>query len=195
MRRLPDDIDARLRAVAPRFAAQGAELRLAEVAKESGVPRATLYYHFAGRDELLTHLFRIVLTDNRDAVAKAIAEADGPDARFDAAVTAEVRYLVSEPAACRALYTNLGRLGDLREMSTHGRAAFHDQLAEVIADGCDAGVFRPVADMESTVSVIYGAISITVLHYAITDPDGIDVERVTAAVLELIRPGLLTDQS
>lgn len=191
MRRLPDDIDARLRVVAARFAAQGGELRLAEVAKKSGVPRATLYYHFAGRDELLAHLFRVVLADNRDAVAKAIAEADDPMARFEAAITAEVRYVASEPALCRALYTNLDRLGDLRELAIHGRSAFHDQVAAVIEQGCEDGVFRPVPDMESTVSALYGAISLTVLHYAITEPDDIDVDRITTAVLDLVRPGLL----
>lgn len=190
MRRLPDDIDARLRAVAHRFAAEAGELRLADVAEASGIPRATLYYHFSGRDELLAYLFRIVLDDNRIAVTEAIAAAETASDRFEAAVIAEVRFLAAEPGTCRSLFTNLGRLGDLTELSAHARRAFQDPVAEVLEDGHADGSFAHLPDIESTVSAIYGAISMTVLHYAIAEPGDTDLERIITAVLALVRPGL-----
>ncbi|HVW34500.1 MAG TPA: helix-turn-helix domain-containing protein, partial [Acidimicrobiia bacterium] len=58
------------------FAREGfASTRMDELAAAAGVPRATLYYHFGGKDEVLAWLLRSTLADLKAVVAEAAAGA------------------------------------------------------------------------------------------------------------------------
>ena len=58
MKRIPDELAAKLDPVADDFLAGGTVGRMDAVAREIGVPRATLYYHFSGKDDLVAYFMR-----------------------------------------------------------------------------------------------------------------------------------------
>lgn len=166
-RPLPPELDAKLRNVAQVHAARGAQISLAEVSQDTGIPRATLYYHFSGRNELLTHLVSHILSENRDVVAKALTGIDDPLERLIIAVQTQYAFLTSQPETCSALFTNLGSFGDLRALAQQVHEAFHDPLSSIIEAGQASGAFRPVDDIETLTSAVFGAIIMTVMHYEV----------------------------
>jgi AcrR family transcriptional regulator len=62
VRTLPTAISSREAVIAETFATRGFEdTRMEDLAEATGVPKATLYYHFAGKEEILAWLLRSTL--------------------------------------------------------------------------------------------------------------------------------------
>src|SRR5581483_843978 len=70
VRTLPSAISSSEAVMAETFAARGSEeTRMEDLAEATGVPKATLYYHFSGKEEILAWLLRSTLAALGDAVA------------------------------------------------------------------------------------------------------------------------------
>ena len=79
MRKIPRQISERLPA-ADLFAEKGLnDSKIEDVAAVTGVPKATLYYYFAGKEDILCFLLEDLLKDISDAVT-AIVHTDGTGA-------------------------------------------------------------------------------------------------------------------
>ena len=64
MRAIPEGITERLEAAAQVFADHGFDqTRIEDLAEATGIPRATLYYHFAGKEDILAWLLRRMLRE------------------------------------------------------------------------------------------------------------------------------------
>src|SRR5712691_7707331 len=91
MRAVPDGIAERLDGAARVFADHGFDqTRIEQLAEATGIPRATLYYYFAGKEDILAWLLRRMLAANAEAVARA---AEGPGSareRLEAVVLAKL---------------------------------------------------------------------------------------------------------
>ena len=77
MRTVPTSIAAKLPRAAELIAERGLDqTKIEELAEVTGIPKATLYYYFAGKEEILVFLLRDLLTQVADAVAIG-AESEG----------------------------------------------------------------------------------------------------------------------
>ena len=123
MRKIPRQIADRLPAAADLFAEKGLnDSKIEDVAAVTGVPKATLYYYFTGKEEILAYLLEDLLTDIADAVA-AIVHTDGTGAeRLELVIGAQLRAMAQRPAVCRALIGELGRAAHEKALS-HGSGA------------------------------------------------------------------------
>jgi AcrR family transcriptional regulator len=172
------------------FAREGfAQTRMDELAAAAGVPRATLYYHFSGKDEVLAWLLRSTLTDLRAAVDDAIAGAGNASHRLMAVLRAQVRLMGRHPAACRVLLANLDRAGQLPDIAAGVTEAFHDPVAQLLIEGAADGSLRRVADPARAAGVVFGAVTIAALQSLVVDP-AFEPEAVAAAVLDVVFTGL-----
>src|SRR5215218_7135276 len=110
MRTLPDGMRAKVLSAAQLFADFGLDAtKMEDIAATTGVPKATLYYYFDGKEDLLAFLFAEVLDEVERAVRGAV-EAEGAAVdRLRAAVVAHLRVFEAFPAASRALQFDLGR--------------------------------------------------------------------------------------
>jgi AcrR family transcriptional regulator len=192
MRVVPEGIAERLEAAAAVFADHGFDqTRIEAVAEATGVPRATLYYYFAGKEDILAWLLRRMLADMTEAVAAAAGGPGTARDRLDAVVRAEVDVMARHPATCRALLADLGRVGRIPDVAAAIQAAFHQPVRRILAEGEADGTLRPVADPETTVSAIYGAVTIGAAHYLVAD-NRVDTDRVASEVTTLLLTGLGT---
>ncbi len=186
-RDIPPAIAERLRKAASTFAEMGFEAaRIDDLSEATDVPSSTIYYYLAGKEGLLEFL----LADWLDAVARFVAEAvqrlgdaSAPE-RLRAVIAAQLQLMRQQPATCRVLLAENGRIARLPEIAEAIQAAFHRPVEKVLLDGQDQGTIRDV-DVEVTTAAVYGAVTFAGLHFLVTDRDLTDdlAEQLTAMVL------------
>ena len=94
MRHVPAQIAARLPAAAELFADRGFEnTKVEDVAAATGVPKATLYYYFSGKEEILAFLFEDMLTAIADQAAIAMGTEGTARERLELVVKTQIRLL------------------------------------------------------------------------------------------------------
>ena len=190
MRVVPEGIAERLEAAATVFADHGFEqTRMEDLAAATGIPRATLYYYFAGKEDILAWLLRVMLDEMAGAVAAAAATPRTARERMEAVLRAKVVVMARHPAACRALIADLGRAGRIPEIAAAIQAAFHQPVRRLLAEGEADGTLGPVGDPETTASAVYGAVTTAAAHYLVAD-NRVDTERVAAEVTRFVLGGL-----
>jgi AcrR family transcriptional regulator len=190
MRAVPGWLSGSTESLAGVFAREGfAQTRMEELAVAAGVPRATLYYHFSGKDEILAWLLRSTLTDLKAAVAGVAAGAGDARSRLEAVLRAQVEVMGRRPAACRVLLANLDRAGQLPDIAVGVVEAFHAPVAQLLREGAVDGSLRHEADPSRTAGVVFGAVTIAALQSLVIDPE-FQPEAVMAAVLDVVFTGL-----
>jgi TetR/AcrR family transcriptional regulator len=190
VRTVPRWLSGSTESLAGVFAREGfAQARMDGLAAAAGVPRATLYYHFGGKDEVLAWLLRSTLAELRVAVEQAAGGAGDAAQRLTAVLRAQVELMGRRPAACRVLLANLDRAGQLPDIAAGVAAAFHAPVAGLLAEGAVDGSLRRVDDPARTAGAVFGAVTIAALQSLVLDPE-FQPEAVTAAVLDVVFTGL-----
>jgi TetR/AcrR family transcriptional regulator len=169
----PADLAHRLLDVSEQVLDPDPALRLEDVARLVGASRATLYYYFSGRDDLLSFLLAEHTQHGGEAVRAAVRAGDGPEARLRAMVTALAEYLTSHPGTCAGLLGALGAVGRLGEVLQASDTWIAAPLREVLTQGRDAGVFA-IEDPADPANAILGGLLLAVLGRALTGADPTD---------------------
>ena len=191
-RELPLDLAAKLNAAAGGVAMAFDGIRMDDIATASGIPRATLYYYFAGKDDVLAFLLRSMLDDLRVSVATALDIEGSAERRLHAVVRAQLAHLAANPAAAQLLVMNLGRAGRLGDIGSGIEDGFHAPVRRVLADGVEAGELGDV-DVEVTAIAIYGAVTLAGLQSLLTT-GAIDVEDMAGRLFPIVWSGVVADR-
>ncbi|MEO1064941.1 MAG: TetR/AcrR family transcriptional regulator [Actinomycetota bacterium] len=181
MKKVPEDLAAKLYAQGDRFLADGAAVRLDEVAGVVGVPRATLYYYFSGKDDLVSFL----MTEKLSRIAAVVEQARAGDGsaldRFCAALRATVCELAANPPLCLNLMIAVGRMDAMAELLLVADRAVMAPLRELLIEARAVGDAQ-VADIETTVAALMGGVNFAVVQrYSVTgsvDPEALSSELV-----------------
>jgi len=187
VREVPAAIAAKIPAAASVFAEHGFDdAKIDDVARSIGVPRATLYYYFSGKEDILAFLLRTLLEDVAAEVQRAVSgEGDGV-ARLRAALRAQLEALAGNPETAQLLVANIGRAGRLADIAVAVNAAFHDPVITILRAGIEDGSIRGV-DPERAASALFGAVILTGLHEIVLrgglDPDDV-LDDVSIVVLD-----------
>jgi TetR/AcrR family transcriptional regulator len=174
MKKVPEDLAAKLFAVGDQFLAEGAEGRLDQVAEDAGIPRATLYYYFSGKDDLVTFFMQEKMERIAVQMQKAKAGEGSALERFEAAMRASARELAANPALCLNLMIATGRIEAMAEVMMATDRAVMAPLRELLIEARAVGD-ADVADIDLTVAALMGAVNMAVIQrWALTgeiDPD------------------------
>jgi TetR/AcrR family transcriptional regulator len=158
----PGDLARRLADASEEILRPGQELRLEDIAALTGTARATLYYYFSGRDDLLAFLLSQHMTAAGEAITAAASPGQPPGARLRAMVTALVAFLGGRPGVCAGLLSFAGSAGRLGPVMAVKDAMLAAPLAGVIRDGIQASQF-PATEPDDAASAILGAAMIATL--------------------------------
>lgn len=160
MRALSPNVAANLPKAARSFVERGVgDTRMEDVAEVTGIPKATLYYYFSGKEEILAYLVRTAYQRVADDVAKAAAGAGTGRERLVAVIRAQLEGMAAELDVCLAFMSNLGLARRMPEIIESADEAFGRPLREVLADGVANGSLRPV-DQAAAVTAVYGAVAV-----------------------------------
>lgn len=193
MRNVPAKLAAKLYAAADLIADKGiADAKIDEIADVTGIPIATLYYYFRGKDEILAFLLRDLLENIAGEVGAAMSQPGPAHERLRSSVEAQMRVMLENPAACRALVGDLGRATRLPELAAALETAFHRPLEQLLREGVDDGTLRPVQDPGMVALSIFGAITVAGLTGTVAQPQHTDayIKSSVDAVSDLLIEGL-----
>ena len=127
------------------------------VADRAGVAVGTVYRHFPSKSDLFAEVFREASQHEVDAMRDAIEAANGPAAeRIAAGIEAFARRALRGRRLAWAL---LAEPVDpaVEAERLHFRHSYRDLMAEVIAEGIEAGEL-PAQDVDATAAALIGAI-------------------------------------
>lgn len=189
VRPLPEDLAERVDLAATVFADNGLDAtRIDELAKVTGIPRATLYYYFPGKEHILAHLLSRTLSQMTVALTAA-AEVPGTGRdRLERLVREHLRFIASHDATYRLLFAELGKAASLVDIAAGVDLAILGPLRSALRDGAADGSLR-VDDVGVTASVVYGAVLVAGMELLLVGGDRTIDERADA-VLSVVLKGL-----
>src|SRR5260221_5276564 len=115
MRRPPPTLVQRLVSASEEELRPDQALRLEDIATLIGSARATLYYHFSGRYDLVAFLLEEHLRAAAETIELAVTTAQSlPVLQLRSAITALPGFLAGQPAVCAALLYLAGSTSRLR---------------------------------------------------------------------------------
>jgi AcrR family transcriptional regulator len=195
VRRVPAGIAAKLPAAASVIAARGLDdTKIEDLAAAAGVPKATLYYYFAGKQEILAYLLQDLLHRLHHDVTTATSAPGRPDVRLRAVICAQLSIMSEQPDACRALVGDLGRAARMPEVTAMVDKAFVDPVEQLLREGEAEGSFRADPDPRGTATAIFGALSMTGLAQA-TEGGPWSVNEHTDRLVRLFLAGVVAPSS
>jgi len=189
MRPVPEEMAAKLEAAADSIGTSFDDVRIDEIAEASGIPRATLYYYFHGKDEILGFLLRSALTDLVAAATDAVHGPGDAAERLRALIAAQLRHLRSRPGTSQLLIANLGKAGQLPEIAAQLDDGFHGPVRKLLREGIDDGSLRDVGDPEIVASAFFGAVTAVGLR-GIVVHGAVRVEEIMASLTPLFWGGV-----
>jgi AcrR family transcriptional regulator len=162
---------------------------MADLVAASGVPRATLYYHFRGKDAVLGWLMQSTVGHLASAVNAAVSGPGPARDRLEAVIRAVLATMGEYPEACRVLIGNLEQAGQLADIVEELVAAFHLPVVGLLDEGAADGSLRAVHDPAATASALFGAVAIAALQSLVVDSE-LAVDALGDSLVDLLLDGL-----
>lgn len=190
MRELPDNLHNQLLLAAEVFADRGFDAtRIEDVAEATGIPKATLYYYFRGKADILGHLLGVMLERVRDRVKDATSVEGSPPVRLDAVIRAQLGVMAESPATCRALVAELGRAGRMPETAAVLNEAFDAPVRALLVEGAADGTLRSDLDAATAAASLFGAVTMAGLR-EISTTGALDAHRLADDLVPLVLHGM-----
>lgn len=190
MKKLPQDISEKLvRAVDELPHGSGLEVSIDDAAKITGVPRATLYYYFSGKDDLTQFFLNDLMDRTRIAIEKAAAGEGTAEERLIAIMRSLVGAFAEFPRMCLEMPSAFKATDDHAEFLGNIDRTVMTPLRDALQQGADAGEFR-VADVDVAAHVITGALhQVSIVRLILTGD--LDADEVSNLVVPQLMQGLL----
>jgi TetR/AcrR family transcriptional regulator len=185
-----DAIADRLVALSDELGGRAMEMSVDEIAEAADIPRATLYYYFSGKDDLVAFFVNNKLGRVATAIAKAAAGEGSATERLSNSIRSIVAAMVEHPALCTELPEAVKRAGQYAEVATHADRVVMAPMRELLTEGRATGELA-VPDVAVAAQAIAGAImNATQAHLTMSD-DPVDAEllgdQLAATLVEGLR--------
>jgi len=188
MRQVPAELAERLAPAAAVFAERGFDdARIEDLTDATGIASSTLYYYFEGKRGILVFLLDDFVARVATSVATAARSTGSARARLDRVIRTQLQLMAEQPHTCRVLLAELGHLGRLPDTAKAVNEAFHEPVQELLRAGIQDGSLRDLPP-ETAASAIYGAVTVTALHYLVAEQP-LPVDNVADGLLAILAGG------
>jgi AcrR family transcriptional regulator len=180
-----------IRAAARAFGRKGFHATtLDEIAAELDVTKASLYYYFSTKEELLYEVHLLSLGDILRGVDKILHEKKSPLDQLQSAITEHLRHLAANYEGAFLLQQEYELQPNYREEIVKLRDAYQKKFLSIVQEGVRQKIFR-VKDSRMVVYIILGAINWFVRWYRASGR--LSVDEIADAYVDFILYGLLAD--
>jgi AcrR family transcriptional regulator len=192
MKTPPPELTERLLAVSDQLEGTEFDVTIDEVAKLADVPRATLYYYFSGKDDLVAFFLNEKFGLVREAIADAAASGGTVSDRLTQAMTAILQSIQQHPPLCTELPLAVKRAGNMGEVMANADRVMMTPLRELLIEGRATGELA-VDDVELTATALMGALHFVGMMH-VTTTGVLDAEGVAASLVPQLINGLRAPQ-
>ena len=166
----------------------GFDISIDDMAKLLDVPRATLYYYFSGKDDLVEFYMNDKLERTAEAIEKAAAGGGGPSERLERVLRAILDSLAKYPRMCVELPAAAKGLDSFQSVMGNAERWVLAPLREILIEGRATGAFD-VPDPAVTSVAMMGAL-VQVGMFQVISKGAIDADATAAALLPQILKGV-----
>ena len=161
------------------------------IAERIDMQGASLYYHFASKDELVFEVLRLGTVTAKEAVADAVIrlgdDADPVEA-LRAAIVAHLTAVLAQGPYTTANIRSYGQLPDeLAERHRAEQRSYATTWRTLIADAIASGALRTDLDPRAVRLLLLGAMNWTIEWF---DPDGLDPRQLGELLADMVLDGL-----
>lgn len=161
---------------------------LEEIAADLKVTKASLYYYFSTKEELLYEVHLLSMQDVLGRLERIRAAHDSPVAQLEAAVTEHLRVLAGDYEGAFLLQQEYDLPEEYRQEIIRLRDRYEKALLEIVQEGERQRVFR-VKDARVAVRMLLGAINWFLRWYRASGR--LTVDEIAAAYVDFVLYGLL----
>ena len=192
MKQPPNDLVEKLLSASDSFGGTGLDISMDDVAQAADVPRATLYYYFSGRDDLVNFYLTHKLESVSTAMQKAVASEGSVVDRFGSVVRAMLHAMAAQPALCTELPEALRRArSTFSEVAMKADVVMRQPLRDLLIEGRANGELA-FEDLDLTIDAVLGAVGQVAL-IRLQMHGELDAEAVGDQLIPLLMGGLSTD--
>jgi AcrR family transcriptional regulator len=170
------------------IASQGfSQTSLAEIAREAGISKGVISYHFAGKEELVEEILRSLLRQPAEFIKERVGQHETALDQLRAYIEANFEFMESHRDNYVALVDLWGRRGNSEKENSFNADAYEPSrhyLAHMLEAGRERGEFRHLP-VQATASLIQATIDGVMLQW-VFDETSIDLDVSRAEVLEMI---------
>lgn len=158
-----------------------------EIVERAGVAKGTVYYHFAGKAELMEALIEDRMRPLADAFRQAADDNSGnPSAALAAIIRAELLFFSDDTSFSKLLLTEMWREDRVwRSTLLMLRDEMFAVIERVIVQGIESGAFRGGIDPAFGASALFGMTATTALDWLAFRPET-PLEAVAAQINAIV---------
>lgn len=187
MKPVPVDLSDKLMdAAASAATGPGLSMSMDDLASASGVPRATLYYYFSGKNDLVSFYVGVMMKRMRDAVAEGLAHEGTPTQQVETIVRAVMRTFAAYPRMCVEMSDAIGDMVDHAQVMADMQLGIIIPAVGIIDAGNRSGEFDapdPTLAVVAMMGALHNVATMDILTTGRLDPDA----RADAMVPLLLR--------
>ena len=185
----PPELEERLWAVSDEVLKPGPEMRIDDLAALAGIPRATLYYYFAGKDDLFAFLLTQKLRRGTAAISEAAATSGTVVDRLTAVLEAMLATMAEHPELCTRLLGSMIDAGTGGELMLEIERTLMAPVRDLLVEGRDSGQLV-LDDPTNTTLALMGAIAVVAMVH--TARGDFDPQAIGAWLIPQTLDGLCT---
>jgi AcrR family transcriptional regulator len=170
----PADLAERLWQVSDQFLALSSDVKVDELAELSGVPRATIYYYFSGKDDVMSFLLAQKVERAGVVLAGAAAGEGRPIERLERVFRAMLHQMADHPALCTRLMCWM-TTSTAEQLVLEAQNALLAPVRTLFMEGQAAGDFPDLDPIDATTAVM-GALALVAMRHTLNndfDPDAV----------------------
>jgi len=190
MKKLPEDLANKLLEASHHMPeGSGFDVSVDEVARIANIPRATLYYYFSGKDDLVEFYLNDLMDRTRAAIQKAAAFEGSTAERLATVMTAVIGAFAEYPKMCLELPGAIKAGQDHAVLMANMDRSVMAPFREVLIEGRGAGELS-FTDVDVAADAIMGALHMVSMKALILNGT-LDAQETADAVVPQLINGLL----
>jgi AcrR family transcriptional regulator len=189
MKRLPEDISQKLLEASEKLSGTNLDVSIDDVAQLADIPRATLYYYFSGKDDLIGFLLSDKLTRASVAVQKAIASGGTVVERLELTLGSVMQAMAEHPTLCTEMPGAIKDAGKFEDVVNGADRLMLAPFRELLIEGKATGELV-IGDVNTAAIALLGAVNMVAM-FQLVQTGTIDVDTTNDELIPQLIRGLL----
>ncbi len=189
MKRPPEELAEKLLAVSDQLSGTDLDVSIDDIAKMADVPRATLYYYFSGKEDLISFFLSDKLHRASVAIGKAVAGEGTVVERLENTLAALLEVMMEHPALCTEMPGAIKEAAKYAEVVNEAERVMLAPFRELLIEGKATGELV-IEDANTTAIALMGAVNMVAM-FQLVQTGTIDLENTTAVLIPQLIQGVL----